>query len=140
MSIESWMKEFYPIDAEETANKSEVTDEELILHSLKKWTGALPENTEKHDVTYKDHTVEDRFDDAIVFATGTCSLCVKYDGNSCGTSYRNIAEECPIVRMRGIPCDRIYEKTENAYSDSDEDPTPMIRLLEETLVFVKCGG
>lgn len=145
MSFQTWIKEFYPIDAEEIANQNEVTDEELILHSLKKWKGALPENTEKHNVTYKNHmiesqSVEDQFYGAIVFATGTCSLCQKYDGESCGTSYRSKSDDCPIIRMRGIPCDRLYEKTENAYSDSESNPKPMIKLLEETLNFVRNGG
>lgn len=143
MSIESWMEEFYPITAEDIADRPDATDEELILHSLNKWKGALPENTEKHGVVYKDHLIDDLFDGpdiGITFAVGSCSLCQRYDGNSCGASYRTESKECPIVRMRGLPCDRGSDDDQNAYSGSDNNPKPMIRLLEETLVFVRYGG
>lgn len=129
MSFENWKKEFYFKDANEYTNKS---DEECLRHSIQKWKGALPENVEKHEVKYKDHTVfKDLSGQKLHYNGMSCALCKKYsdmspdeDDYDC-YSYET-DEYCPIVRIKGITCN-------DTYIDTLNDPTDMIQLLKDTL-------
>ncbi len=142
MSYESWKKEFYPIDAEQAAAYYEGHDDWLVEHCLQKWTGALPKNTEKHDIEYRGHQIMDDEDYCcLVLASTSCSLCRAYadDEFAC--------PRCPIVGCTGWTCDgSTYdeEKSEishsddrNVWSDSGADPQPMIDLLTKVLKWTK---
>lgn len=142
MSFQSWIEEFYPVDAVTFANTKDVTDEDLINHALKKWTGALPENTKKHGVCYYDHEIRDPYntDHCLTFAVRSCTLCVRYDGVHC-EEYDLPEEQCPIIRTIGLPCDRINAYIgKSFYLRSENNPAPMIELLEKTLEFIKHEG
>lgn len=146
MSIKTWKEEFYPVDAEEFENAS---DEECIKHALQKWKGALPENCEKHEISYEDHLIfEPRSSDLpFVFNGRNCSLCQKYN-DSCRD---NDDDFCPIVRFLGESCDdsinhytskiNLDEETKNnfheAYYEAQNNPAIVIELLTHVLNFVK---
>lgn len=129
MSFESWKKEFYPKEANDFVNK---TDEECLKHCIQKWKGALPENVEKHQVKYKEHSVfEDLTEQNLYYNGISCALCKKYsdispDEDDCDCYSYETDEYCPIVRIKGVTCHNIYVNTVN-------DPTDMIKLLKDTL-------
>jgi hypothetical protein len=120
MTIETWKAEFYSQDAETFANKS---DAECLTHSIKKWTGALPENLEKHGLKYKDFVLHnkkstDPNNSTFEFVDHTCALCQKYE-----YCYGNDTQEpCVIVAITGNPCQEIYDVCK-------EDPSKMLELL-----------
>ncbi len=123
MSLKSWMKEFYPVDASRVKGRKA-----RIKHSLKKWRGALPENLDKHKVEYWGYAVFDEKRE-LVFDADTCALCEKY--SQIGTAImRTACPRCPIVIATGSTCCKVYD----ACSDN---PTEMIGLLELTLAVEK---
>lgn len=137
MSFQSWIDEFYPVDALTLAHTEGKTDEDLINHSILKWQGALPENLEKHKVCYYIHEIFDPIEDKdLTFDSDSCALCVKYDGFFCNT-FPLPEDQCPIIRMTGNPCDSRGHNDNGVYDDSRFTPKPMIELLEKTLKFVK---
>lgn len=139
MTIETWMDEFYP----EEAQKATTSDQAAIQHSLRKWEGALPTNTEKHGVVYREREITDEYD-VLRFNSRTCALCERYpdsrsnfDGYECYGS--KTQEACPIVRMLGVPCDYdgTVAKDQSYWSASFNNPTLMIELLRRTKEFVE---
>lgn len=131
MSFKSWKKEFYTKDANEYINE---TDEKCLKHSILKWKGALPENVEKHQVTYKQHAIIENSTEQLSYTGWTCALCRKYSDsdplNDCNCYSNQTDEYCPIVRVKGSTCAAIYEITRN-------NPTEMIQLLEDVLEGIK---
>ena len=129
MSFDTWQKEFYPRNAADYINK---TDEECLKHSIQKWKGTLPENLEKHDVRYKQHALFGVVTGENLHFDGTnCALCKKYsdmapDEEDCDCYSYETDEYCPIVRVHGYTCN-------DTYSDSYNQPTHMVELLEKTL-------
>lgn len=151
MSFKSWEKEFYPVSAK-TLAESKASDIELLEHSLQKWRGALPENLEKHGMTYADHSLKEKGkrETFFVFSGNSCTLCVRHvthtvTGLSCGT--------CPIVRHTGGSCDgdayihcdngpgerHFSNRIPNVYEQSNNTAEPMVQLLEEILEKEKAG-
>ncbi len=132
MTPEKWMSKHYPIPASEL---SEASDEECLLHCINKWEGAKEENLPE-GMRYENHCISSYDGDGLVFDTDTCALCEKY---LCDYACKDMhGNDCPIVRMQGNPCcipfgDSIYHKSEN-------DPAPMIDLLQRTLALVMAGG
>lgn len=123
MSVQSWKNEFYPISALEAAQTKDRLG--CIDHSLTKWRGARPENLQKHDVTFKLHTIKDLFkekeekeEEQFLFDAVTCSLC-QYDD-----LFFADCRSCPIYLSTEKTCCESYDK-------SGKDPTLMIELLEE---------
>ena len=136
MSANSWCEEFYPIEADKACSR---IDYECVEHALKKWTGALPENLEKHEVKYQDFKIiginENSFKDSVFFDDTTCTLCFRYPKTrldydlTMQTKKRcvsNYGRTCPLNLCLGKQCDDVYHQSQN-------DPTPMIRALEKTL-------
>jgi len=131
MSFETWKEEFYPVPVEELPYN--LTDEELILHSLKKWTGVLPENLKKHEVRYKHHTITPtkNLEQYLTFDTDTCSLCRSYyPKNYAHPCNFNRITLCPIVRATGKTCGYPWRY-------SHETNHPIVNLLKKTLEFVQ---
>lgn len=132
MTPEQWLEKHYPVPASALA---EASDEECLLHCEKKWEGAKEENL-PDGMRYENHCISYCDGDGLMFDTYTCALCEKYLFDfSCKDMHDN---DCPIVRMQGNPCcipllDSVYHKSEN-------DPAPMIDLLQRTLKFVRNGG
>lgn len=142
MSLESWKKQFYPTSAHE-ATKS---DRRAVLHSLVKWSGALPANTTRHGVRYHNYSIHEPREEVGMFEFGVrdCALCLRYRHAKHGDDncYNpTLSRHCPIVRLTGQPCDRECEEendqhTPSTWYQSEHDPVPMVTLLINTLAFV----
>ena len=63
MSVDSWMREHYPVSAVNLPKES------ALAHSYTKWCGLLPENLCKHDVTVIDNKVGD-----VAIDASSCAL------------------------------------------------------------------
>ena len=119
MSLSSWKKEFYS----KPANK--ISKKDAVAHSLKKWTGLLKKNLEKHqlrsdgssiyqiDDCYKDLDINDE----------SCALCHHYIDNEC--------LKCPLFKLLGHKCDT-FDGPYGKWSCGN-DPKPMLKALERTL-------
>lgn len=130
MTPEQWLSKHYPVSASELAQAS---DEECLLHCMNKWEGAKEENLPE-GMIYQNHCIS--YYDGLVFDTDTCALCEKYIcGYACKDTNGNY---CPIVRTHGSPC--YFPVGDSVYSKSENDPSPMIDLLQRTLEFVRNGG
>lgn len=104
MSLETWIKEFYPVSIHDIKS-----DEDAIKHSIKKWEGLQPENLVKHEVMLsgwqgaylinsKDNEV-DFFEiniDIFQISSTTCALCYLHIDNDCVT--------CPLFKKMGFVC------------------------------------
>lgn len=109
MSMKSWMEEFYPVEADE------VSEADALEHSHKKWTGLLPENLVKHDVTIVElhrHIILTDGAEQLWIDSSTCALCKVHDLN---------CAQCPLQ-----DCDPEFSAWISSY-----DPIPMITLIEQ---------
>lgn len=118
MSLETWKKEFYPVDAKN------VSEDEAIRHSLRKWRGLTKENLEKHDLEKIGKTIlEKAIVDKFHVDGYTCSLCNFYVDDRC--------TDCPLYKLRSsTPCDIGSLSPYRIWVEND-DPQPMIALLEQ---------
>lgn len=141
MSMETWLDEFYPKTVYDLNNNP--TDLECIDHSILKWSGALPENLEKHDVEYASYTIRSDKTD-FPFDGNTCALCQVYHTEDGGCYNSKLNEACPIVRFLQRRCDqssRVDSKRElSIYNQSRDTPEPIINLLQQTREYVLKGG
>jgi hypothetical protein len=132
MSLETWKKEFYPTDAEESGAL------EATLHSLRKWEGLTKRQLAKHKLrkVKEDFRVPEICEEAGVadgeFTIGydTCSLCLSFDG----------CEGCPLVEVNsGFTCDgENFKNPQDSYDKSayqawvdGGDARPMLTLLRK---------
>ena len=159
MSFKSWREEFYPQTAESIVRsvKGARYEEEIIVeHSLQKWTGLRPENLKKHNVIYSgdggyyENGVRSKYNrvqysaNIVPINDESCSLCEAYFKSSNGV-YGNLhsCRACPLYQARGrVAC---YSDTDRNNGDeapyhvftSTDNPEPMIKWLEKTLIYVK---
>ena len=136
MSIQTWLEEFMPVDPDTYAGSEIVenmTAKEAVLHSIKKWEGALPENLEKHNLNYGSHAIYDLYnlDEEVEFSGDNCALCAKYP--RCSSNYipgtgkmEKKCPDCPLNNYLGEMCAEIY-------GESEFTPQPMISALKGTL-------
>lgn len=141
MSLETWKKEFYPINAEE------ITDPlQAILHGIRKWRGLRQEHRAAHKLDLKlyDGWVHPALLDHLEFEdfeinADTCALCHNfYQHNSSDNSH---CKTCPLALYLGHACDGVKftqdkegeEASPYSYFWDTGDPEPMIAALEETL-------
>lgn len=120
MSIETWKREFYPIDA-----KSEMSEKEAILHSIKKWEGLTKENLNKHmlDADVDCGWLSDEFGEAFFdIDSSNCALCAKFIQHGC--------QDCPLYKKQGFVCGK-GDKTDGYLAWSqDADPSLMLENLK----------
>lgn len=124
MSIESWKKEFYSVEA---AHTSPFTELEIIEHSLTKWLGLSKANTKKHGLEYEDQTLylkgKDFEGNFFRMNSRSCSLCENYwdkwgdGGKQC--------DRCPVFKLTGYDCSDAY---------FGETPKQMIDLLTKVYI------
>lgn len=121
MSLKSWKKEFYRKPA------NEVSRENALQHSLRKWIGLKPSNRKKHGVKLSQSDLVEIWDKTnIVFCidSSSCALCqhfINIDDNCPG---------CPLVTSGGVCC-ACSESPYNLFLDKGA-VAPMIRALEKT--------
>ncbi len=117
MSLESWKREFYPIDA-----KSEMTEQEAILHSIKKWEGLTKENLNKHMLDADCGWLSDEFGEAFDIDSSTCALCAKF--------IRKYCQYCPLYKKQGFVCGEGDETDGYLAWSQDADPSLMLENLK----------
>ena len=141
MSLETWKKEFYPVEAD--SPEAQASARAAIEHSLRKWRGLRPEALLKHEVRlegpYNKEVVDDcadAEDESQFISSRSCALCIRFDdadGNCDG---------CPIVKVSGMACDLKDEDERGPDASAWEmyiyyaDPEPMIAQLEKALALV----
>jgi hypothetical protein len=135
MSLQTWIDEFYPKNAAEV---SLLSDEEMLNHALKKWSGLTRDNLEKHDV-FKDGG---RIADLLIvgkyfyISVETCALCEAYLNDHDYYDDNGRCKQCPLSKYRdGFPCDIAkFSETYSPYTTWKKtgDPTDMINLLKES--------
>lgn len=120
MSLKSWLEEFYPVPA------SEVSKEDALEHSIQKWNGLLPENLEKHQVSYRWEEVQSWNENELFYplsiSSTSCALCQHWYDENKG------CPECPLVKAGHICC----EEFGSAWRDRYNNPARMIAELENS--------
>lgn len=121
MSLKTWKKEFYPVDAKKVPKKK------ALEHSLRKWTGLLKGNLKKHGVELRLRLlvpiVMDS-DDEMNIDDSTCALCFHY----------MLCDRCPILKqLGGYTCDDIGRDSPYMALQEKGDPKPMIKVLRKAL-------
>lgn len=132
MSLETWKKEFYPVEAD----KATGSDLKALQHALKKWKGLTKKNLQKHNIhrpalSYTLVNDEDKNKDEWIIETfdiadESCALCHRhlYGGRDC--------RKCPLatpqaLALNGIGCRGTYNQFRRGRA------TPMIKHIESTL-------
>lgn len=115
-SLDTWKKEFYPVEAKD------VSEEDAGAHAALKWSGLTKENLDKHNLTIlcgrvycKEYGYFNIGSDSCVW----CSIARLPDGNVSCTS-------CPAVRAGSLPCDSAWSKW-GIY----ETPIAMIKWVDQ---------
>lgn len=142
MSVVTWKAEFYPVEAEDAARGAE--PQQAMEHSLLKWIGLTKSNLEKHGLFKKNNwTVLWDGDGQFVVSTDTCALCLRYHfslAKSLNNTPRNPCADCPLVKVRGIPCDKsedcMVRSPFTAWATYG-NPMFMLSLLVEAAVMLK---
>lgn len=126
--MDTWKAEFYPVGAKVAA----VSEEDAVLHSLRKWTGLRKVAMDKHGVSYNDIYA------SVGIGEMSCALCLLND--ACDT--------CELARFLGASASADDDHVETAYDGepylpcdvprqpfsaflADHDPEPMIKALEK---------
>lgn len=118
MSLKTWKAEFYPVEA-----SADMTDLEAVRHAIRKFEGARRGNVKKHCLTLTGSCLDDGTSIDFMFNDTTCALCLKYSG------YQKHCAECPLLAVRGRPCDVGDDAPYGSVVDGD--PEPMLALLRE---------
>lgn len=129
MSLKTWKKEFYP-----KKPSKKMTAREAVEHSLKKWTGLLAHNMEKHGIVISVFGVDDPGKDildAFLIDSSTCALCVKYLDYE-ATSHKQSCEKCPLSQTLGKPCDSGARSPYARWTEKG-NAVSMVRALMDTL-------
>lgn len=130
MSIETWKQEFYPEKA-----RSDMSDLEACEHAIKKFTGTLRENLEKHGLRlhYGSVTSSILETPGFIFSSDNCAFCLKYldrydEGGRCS--------KCPLKTIRKIPCDLPSKEGPWGKFIKEDNPKPMLELLNKVKEFL----
>lgn len=127
MSLGSWKKEFYPPITDRIRSSAVLA----AKHSLKKWQGALPENTKRHGVEFARGFIREKDDDdysggTFYFDGDSCSLCRFADEEherarngrptlyDVSVSEYEMCERCPLKLATGASCDADRSPYESA--------------------------
>lgn len=133
MSIETWKKEFYPVEAAEIAD-TDATVVELIAHSLKKWEGVRPGNIKKHGLKRAGYDSFHDGEEYFELDGDSCSLCAAFYGKQDISDETDRCEDsdcsvCPIFLANGKTCADAYQE----FTIGSRRPTKMVNLLRKTL-------
>ena len=122
MSNKTWCKEFYQVTAGKISKSND--DKEIIKHAVRKWTGLLPENLEKHEIEFIDRDLLDEEDVFLYIDGSSCGLCIKYHSGISG------CPDCPLNKSLDGACD---EEPNDIYFDALDNPQIMIDELNKLL-------
>lgn len=124
MSLKTWKKEFY-----KTKPSKRMSQRTAIEHSILKWTGLLPKNMSKHELSKWSFFIEDD-KESFEIDVSSCALCVKYLGKK-KSHELDACAACPLAQHLGSPCD-VDEKPYLAWRRTG-NPRPMIKALKALL-------
>ena len=127
MSLENWMKKYYPKEINEN-----MTPRQAVIHSLRKWNGLSDDALKKYNLEKYGHGIreKDGFGSRLRIDDTSCALCEVFfypkddDGTICGL--------CPLCNLLGHPCDTGFLSPYVRWLD-DDDPKPMINALQKIL-------
>lgn len=123
MTIESWKKEFYPVEAKDCPRCPAAE----LDHSILKWEGLKNESLEKHGLYLQwRHLYDKHTEDEVFFLSGvSCALCHRYLTSDC--------QECPITKARGKACQGTMAGDPAPWGAllQREDPEPMLMWLRK---------
>lgn len=129
MSIETWKRQFYPVEAETAAKQGAKA---ATIHSIRKWEGLRPDVLEKHGVSADRSTLaDDQGSPGFAINGETCALCVAFcvPGAEC--------VRCPLYKARdSTRCDKLMRyEARSPYGAwiNYADPEPMIAWLGKAL-------
>ncbi|HEX6827220.1 MAG TPA: hypothetical protein VF077_12955 [Nitrospiraceae bacterium] len=78
MSFETWRQEFYPVPA------SEVSADDALAHSIRKWEGLQAEALVKHGLWFTPPHIVTGNDGVMPIGGENCALCLHHDAcNGC---------------------------------------------------------
>ena len=115
MSLESWRKEYYPVDAYKLTSRDDAV---LIEASLLKWIGLQKENLAEHGLKKQHQFGPFYIENKLMSGINDCSLCTKY-------LYH--CDECPLESCQ---VDSPYRIT---YNNDFNNLTPLIEALAKAL-------
>jgi len=116
----AWRKKYYPVEAKELANASDI---DCVTHSLNKWRGLTEQALQTYDLYGADYLLN--------IDTSSCALCWKYI-NWIGFIDISGCMNCPLGRLLGKGC-----QTEYDIFIEKNNPIPMIEALERTLLMLQ---
>lgn len=96
MSLEIWKAKYYPAPA------AEVSKEDALEHSIRKWQGLKATILKRHGLKYKwtSKSIVDAQGNKLIISISSCALCLHFakGPGSC--------PECPLAIARsGVSCD-----------------------------------
>jgi len=126
MSLESWKNEFYPVEA-----SKDHSDIAAIEHAILKWTGYTEENLKKHELTSDGAVITDSDNNVVIFATNSCSLCLKYWANDC--------DKCPLYLIGESCISSHHESNISPYRKTmnNSDPSYILDALKKALIYAR---
>jgi hypothetical protein len=129
MSLRSWKKEFYkPIQGvrDYRTHPKNWTDQQCFEHTLKKYSGLLPENLVKHSVSLLRGDVSEGSSSGPIFEFdgNSCALCKKFAPDQPG------CDKCPLFKSGyGCNTDKSLWKTMMKLGN----PRPMIKHMKKLI-------
>lgn len=129
MSMASWRKKYYHVEANETAPS------DALVHSIRKWQGLDRLSLSVHGLRRDMETICGWYY-ALEISSATCALCVHHLGEPVikedGTVHTPCGD-CPLYAVRGgVACDRTRDDEDvSPYDAFTEfgDAAPMLRWL-----------
>jgi len=125
MSLATWKALYYPVPA------SEVSPQDALAHSIRKWEGLAPEILEQHGITLdgglKGETGEPRF----YINDKSCALCECYIQHDVEEESEKQCTPCPLYQYLGLSCDRLSSGPFAVWI-TEHDPKPMLTALLAT--------
>lgn len=131
MSIETWKREFYPVEACNFIDHH--SDVGAIKHCVRKWEGLSQENLEKHKIKVptSSNYLQDAEGDTFYVDCSSCALCRRYQ-DECQTHTGANFQNCPLLSYLGSPCDAGNDSPYKAWF-SRCDNSIMLNALKQTL-------
>lgn len=116
MSLKTWKKKYYNIDASDVE-----TEMEAIDHSILKWSGFMPKALKKHNVEVAGSKLYDIKNNELFYInSGTCALCCLFDDGGCS--------DCPFKIVHGKTCCEDDFSPYMVFCETG-NPEPMIEAL-----------
>lgn len=132
MSLASWKAEYYPVPAHE------VSAEDAVAHSLKKWRGLTKEVLNAHGLHVDCGCITSGPGAELGIDGYSCALCAQFEGET------GSCRKCPLCQARGgVRCDNPLAGEEISpfkMFHLHGEPRPMIEWLEKSAALTASKG